>query len=251
MNQIASRGRYRTANRALTLIKAIVNWGMKKNIVQLSKNPASVVDKFKEVSRERFVQPHEFAPLLEAISNYSDKRMRDFFLLCLYTGARSGNVKAMKWEQVDLDLGTWRIPETKNGDSQTIQLSESALSILKARYKNRELNPWIFPGGRHTKTASHMQEPKKGWKAIITKAGIKDLHIHDLRRTLASFMVMTGASTPIVQKQLGHKSLAAASIYQKVNNSPVKIAADQAIKVMKHYAEEKTVKKLKQMRESK
>jgi len=58
------------------------------------------------------------------------------------------------------------------------------------------------------------------------------------------FMVMTGASTPLVQSQLGHKSLVAAAIYQRANSTPVKAAADEAIKVMQHYAEKQTIKKL-------
>ncbi len=122
----------------------------------------------------------------------------------------------MRWDQVDLELGTWRIPEGKNGESQTIQLTEAALAVLKKRNEAKELNPWVFPGGGKNRrgTRSHLMEPKKAWKRIVTTAGITDLRIHDLRRTLASFMVMTGASTPIVMKQLGHKSLAAANVYQ-------------------------------------
>lgn len=38
---------------------------------------------------------------------------------------------AMRWDQVDLDLGTWHIPRTKNGESQTTKLSDEALKILQ------------------------------------------------------------------------------------------------------------------------
>jgi len=245
VNKLALGGHCCSANRALGLIRTIINWGIKKGL--LKTNPAKAVDQFKEKSRERFIQPSEFAPLLDAINGYHDERMRDFFLLCLYTGARSGNVKSMRWDQIDFDLGTWQIPDTKNGESQTIQLSESALVILERRYKKRALIPWVLPGGGKSKRGmqNHMVEPKQAWHRILTNAGIEELRIHDLRRTLASFMVMTGASTPIVQKQLGHKSMAAAAVYQRVNNSPVKLAADQAIKVMQHYAEVQTVSELR------
>jgi integrase len=241
-NKLAASGHSRAANLALATVKAIFNWGIKRKY--FNSNPASSVDKFKEKSRERFIQPNEFQPLIDSINNYPDERLRDFFLICLYTAARSGNVKAMAWEQIDFELGTWRIPETKNGDSQTIQLSAAALDILAKRYKNRKLIRWVFPGGKYGSSTNHISEPKDSWKKITEKAGVTNLHIHDLRRTLASFMVMTGASTPLVQSQLGHKSLVAAAIYQRVNSTPVKAAADEAIRVMQHYAEKQTIKKL-------
>jgi integrase len=57
-------------------------------------------------------------------------------------------------------------------------------------------------------------------------------------------MVITGASTPIVQKQLGHRSLQAVAVYKRVNNNPVKLATDQAVKMMQHYAKESPVRPL-------
>lgn len=239
VNKIAATGHHRTANAALTQINAILNWGIKRGL--LKDNPAKNVDKFKMKTRERFIQPHEYAPLLNAINNYPDERLADFFKLCLYTGARSGNIKTMRWQDINLDLGLWIIPDTKTGSSQTIQLSEAALEILRRRSKTKELNPWVIPGGGKSKrgTQGHLVEPKKAWNRIIANARSTcgDLVIHDLRRSLASFMVLSGASTPIVMKQLGHKSMAAAAVYQRVNNSPVKAATDLAIKTMQEVAE--------------
>src|SRR5579872_6264400 len=145
VNKIGARGTYGVANKALRLLSAIFGWGVKQKLVKL--NPAIGVTKFKESPRIRFVQPHEFTPLLNAIKAYPDERIRDFFLICLYTGARSGNVKAMRWEQIDIKGGYWTIPRTKNGDSQTIALPCAAMDILIYRVNKRELNPWVFPSG--------------------------------------------------------------------------------------------------------
>jgi len=230
INKIAAKGHYRTANISLTLIRAAYNWGIRRKLV--SSNPANGVDKFKECSRSRFLQAHEFEPLLNAINEYPDDRMRDFFLLCLYTGARSGNVKSMKWDQMDLKSGLWVIPRTKSGGSQTIQLSEAALDILKERAKTKELNPWVLPGGQHKPNTSHLQQPKIAWEIVKAKAGIKNLRIHDLRRTLASYMVMNNVSSATIMAQLGHRSLAAAQVYHRLDLKAAKAATDQAIVVM-------------------
>ncbi|MDQ5937409.1 MAG: hypothetical protein QG574_4768, partial [Cyanobacteriota bacterium erpe_2018_sw_21hr_WHONDRS-SW48-000092_B_bin.40] len=96
INALAQGKHHHRANRALDDIKAILSYGVKKKF--LKENPAIDVDRFEVESRTRIIQPHEFAPLMEAINNCGDDRMRDFFLICLYTGARSGNVKTMRWE---------------------------------------------------------------------------------------------------------------------------------------------------------
>ena len=56
-----------------------------------------------------------------------------------------------------------------------------------------------------------------------------DLNIHDLRRTLGSWLVRTGASTAINMKALGHKSMQAAAVYQRIaDTDPVREAVGRA-----------------------
>jgi integrase len=249
LKRLAADGKFHSANKARNYIRAIINWGAKKSLCGTTCVEAvKSLDGFKVKSRERFVQSHEFGPLLTAIDNYPDPRIRDFFLMCLWTGARSGNVMAMRWDQIDLDVGTWHIDRTKNGDSQTIGLSDAALSILRKRHKERSTLPFVFPGGNPQNKMpiyNHLTEPKKAWKKIITAAGLIDLRIHDLRRTAGSVMAIAGVNTAIIQKALGHKSLAAAAIYQRVNNDPVRRSMNQAIETMQKHAKMQKVHKLK------
>ena len=238
INRLAAEGKIHTANKARNYVRAIINWGAKK---QLCENDcARSLDGFKVQSRERFVQPSEFKRLLQAIRDYPDDRIRDFLLLCLWTGARSGNIMSMRWENIDFDLGAWVIPRTKNGESQTIALSDAALEVLSERYKYRGTLPWVLPGGNPQNKRpcyNHLTEPKKAWKKIITAAGIEDLRIHDLRRTAGSIMAISGINTPTIMKALGHKSMSAAAVYQRVNADPAKQGMDIAIAAMRKYAE--------------
>ncbi len=55
-------------------------------------------------------------------------------------------------------------------------------------------------------------------------------------RTVPPFMAVAGINTPTIQKALGHKSMAAASIYHRVNNDPVKHGFDIAIQTIHRYA---------------
>jgi integrase len=237
INRLAAEGKIHSANKARNYIRAMFNWGAKK---QLCNNECvQSLDGFKVQSRERFVQPAEFKKLLNAIKAYPDERIRDLLLLCLWTGARSGNVMSMEWDHINLDLGIWTIPRTKNGESQIIALSNAALEVLRERQDHRGTEPWVFVGGNpqnKTTVDNHLTEPKKGWKKIIAAAGIEDLRIHDLRRTAGSIMAISGINTPTIMKALGHKSMSAAAIYQRVNADPAKQGMDIAIAAMHRYA---------------
>ncbi len=51
----------------------------------------------------------------------------------------------MRWADVDLDNGVWRIPDTKNDTAQTILLTGPELEILKNRFANRKSFEYVFP----------------------------------------------------------------------------------------------------------
>jgi integrase len=55
----------------------------------------------------------------------------------------------------------------------------------------------------------------------LKKAGIQNLRVHDLRRTLASWQATTGVSLPIIVKSLGHTSVEATAVYAQVDDSAV------------------------------
>lgn len=109
----------------------------------------------------------------------------------------------MHWNDVNFNRHEWLIKETKNGEAQTIPLAPQAIVILKERYKNRS-SDWVFPSP--FSKSGHIEEPKNAWKNLLERADIKDLRIHDLRRTLGSWQAATGANSYIIGKSLGHKT---------------------------------------------
>jgi integrase len=77
-----------------------------------------------------------------------------------------------------------------------------------------------------------MVEPSKAWNRIRARAGLKDVRIHDLRRTLGSWQAAGGTSLPIIGKGLGHKSLASTGVYTRLNLDPVRESMEMATKAM-------------------
>jgi integrase len=254
------------ANRLLALLHTVYNkaadWGWEKA------NPAHGIKKFKEKARERFIQADEIPAFFQALSEEANDSMRDFFLLSLLTGARRDNVQSMRWDQVNIERGTWEIPKTKNGDSHTVPLVPEALEILEERRKAAEAQDedgqkpvWVFPGPGAT---GHLAEPKTAWRRILRRmavallqarepqnpvdpeqkrspaqweellqrAGVQGLRVHDLRRSLGSWQAATGVSLSIIGKTLAHRNVSTTAIYARLNLDPVRESMQTATRAM-------------------
>ncbi len=221
------------ANRLLERVRSIFNkaidWGWDGT------NPATGIKKFKEQSRDRFLQPDELPRFFEALANEPNEAARDFFMLSLLTGARKSNTLAMRWKNINFTTATWRVEETKNGEPQTIHLPHQAMAILKERKLHAD-SPWVLPGRG---TSGHLADPKKAWTRILTEAGIENLRIHDLRRTLGSYQAATGANGYIIGKSLGHRSQQSTAIYARLNLDPVRESVNKATEAMFGYKEKR------------
>jgi integrase len=206
--------------RISAIYNRLISWGWK------GENPAAKVERFREKSRDRFVLPEECPRLLKAIYESPNGQARDYFLLCLMTGARRSNMLAMEWKDIDWELSLWRIPDTKNGDPLDVPLVEDAVEILKQRRNRGEKSPYVFPS--QWSRSGHYASPDEAWKSVLRRAAIENLRIHDLRRTLGSYQAITGASIPIIGKTLGHRSLRSTQIYARLFSDPVRAAMEKA-----------------------
>jgi integrase len=226
------------ANRVLALVSAVFSKAIAYELFN-GANPAHGVEAFPEQSRDRRLSAAEVPRLLAAIEEEPNETLRDFIFMLLFTGARKSNVLTMRWDEVDFDAGTWRIPQTKSGRPQVVPLGKTELAILRER-KEKTTSIWVFPG--RTDTASgHLERPEHGWERILKRAEIKDLRLHDLRRSLGSWMVDTGASLPVIGQALHHQSQATTAIYARLSLDPVRDAKSKAIEPILHSKREGVV----------
>jgi integrase len=214
------------ANRTLALLRAMLNKA--EDIGHRGANPAAGVKMFREESRDRFLQPGEAEAFFRAL-DAEPQPFRDFFLLCLLTGARKSNVMEMAWADVDLLAGYWRIGETKANMPVLVPLVAPALAILRARRETANGARWVFPGRR---PGDHLRHPERSWSEICTRAGLSDLRPHDLRRSLGSYMAGANVSLQIIGKMLGHRTPQATMIYSRLALDPVREAAERAATAM-------------------
>jgi integrase len=230
-SSITKSGHPTLANRVKDLMSSVfgraVKWGL------LDTNPAQGIEDNKEVSRDRFLQKGELPKLFESLAEEPNQQFRDFFLLALLTGARRSNVRAMRWQDINLSECAWRIPETKNGQPLNVPLVPEAITILAQR---REVVPaggeFVFPASRIDSKLGHMSGERKAWLRILDRAGLENVRIHDLRRTMGSWQARTGASMVVIGKSLGHKSQQATAVYARLDLDPVRQSMETATSAM-------------------
>lgn len=162
-----------TANIAIRLLRAMFNKAIEWDLWD-KPNPAKGVKLFTESSRERFLQPDELPRFFRALADEPNETIRDYLLMSLLTGARRANVLAMRWDEVSLERGEWRIPTTKSGKPHTVPLLGEAVDILNRRQpkEHDDEKPYVFggPGER-----GHLIEPKKGWRRVLDRAELYQL----------------------------------------------------------------------------
>jgi integrase len=206
-----------TANRVIQFLRKLFNHANDPDFALWDgANPCAKPNKFlfHEHGRKRTIEDGEKPKFFKELEKESNQDLRDFLLIALTTGARRGTILAMRWAQIDWQRELWTIPDPKgrkkDSDPHTVPLTKLAVAVLRLRPK---VNEWVFPG---RKEETHLTTVKKPWKKFIERTDIKDLTVHDLRRTLATQEGETGASTEAIQKTLGHEeSSAATKIYDR------------------------------------
>jgi integrase len=225
-SEITLAGHPVVANRVLALISSVYGWAISVGLIET--NPVQGIKRNREKSRDRFLQSDELPRFFKALAEEENGTMRDYFLLSLLTGARRANVLSMQWADINFERAEWRIKDTKNGTPQTVTLSPEAIDILRNRLPSTPTQ-FVFPG---TGKSGHLEEPKKGWQRILSRAGISDLRIHDLRRTLGSWQAKQGASLAIIGKSLNHKNQNTTAIYARLDLDPVRDSVNTATSAM-------------------
>jgi Phage integrase family len=164
-------------------------------------NPATEIVPFPEKKRHRYVTLAEMPLLAAAIDEDPNEFAGHALWLLLLTGVRRSEILAAKWSDVDWDNGTLYIGETKNGDPVLTPLSRAAIARLNMIPRSDD-NPYIICGDIPGEPLVYLDAM---WRRIRKRTGFHDLRIHDLRRTVGSWLVRDGASLHLVGAVLNHK----------------------------------------------
>jgi integrase len=146
--------------------------------------------------RERRLRPGEQDRLIPAALRCRNKLIAPIVALALETAMRRGEILAIKKEHYDPAKRTLLIPESKNGRARTIPLSITAVELLSAH---------AVKDGRFFPLSANAF--RLAWERVKRRAGIDDLHFHDLRHEAISRLFEKGLSVPEVALISGHRDL--------------------------------------------
>jgi integrase len=224
------------ANRMLALLSAVFNYATGQALA--GHNPARGVKRYREKSRDRFLRADELKRFFAALNDERTPELwRDFFSVCLLTGARRSNVAGMRWANIDFDRGVWRVggEESKSGEPLLIVLADPAVDILRRRRESAPDAELVFPSPRDP--AKPVSEPKTAWRDIRRRTGLDDVRIHDLRRTLGSWQAITGSNLSVIGRSLGHRDTATTAVYARLDTEPVRESVNTACRAMLGYSD--------------
>jgi integrase len=136
---------------------------------------------------------------------------------------RLGELLALQWGDVDWhekvirvsrSYKNGRIEMTKTGKVMNIDMSDQLAETLKRLHTARKEEALKNGGGEVIETifhrnGGHMEQNyiRRVFKRLLSKAGLREIRVHDIRHTTASLLLSDGASPVYVKEQLGHTSI--------------------------------------------
>lgn len=214
-----------TANRLLSLLSSMFNKARREYgfLDETAPNPADAIERFPEVKRRRFVTKDEMPKLAKAIVEEQNVFAQAAIWAYLLTGLRKEELLGLKWSDVDLKRGEVYLADTKAGRDHTLPLSAAAVGLFKS-LPRLGANPYVFCGSRAGRPIVNISKP---WKRIREAAGLADVRLHDLRRTVGSWLAMSGASLPLIGEVLNHSNASTTKVYARFHRDPVAEAMER------------------------
>ena len=188
---------------------AVREWGMES-----LRNPVSYIRKPKlPQGRDRRLRGDEESRLLDA----ADTPYREVITLAIETAMRAGELRSLKWSNIDLEARTALLPDTKNGERRTVPLSSRAVEVLGSLAPHADGDD-LFPN-MTTANLSYR------FRTLCRNVGVEGLRFHDLRHEATSRLFELGLNPMEVAAITGHKTLAMLKRYTHLR------AEDLAVKL--------------------
>ena len=186
-------------------------------------NPCYGIERAREQPRDRVLSPSELTALAQALKLHEQQHPTSVAAIRVtaLTGLRIGEVLAIRWQDIDFDTGRLTLPETKTG-RRVHDLPQDALAVIAGL---PPFGPWVFTNTG--KAAASYRLVRTHFAKIAAAAGLADVRLHDLRRTVMTRAAAAGVSTHVLRDLLGHKTTAMADRYIRAVGDPVRAAREQ------------------------
>lgn len=181
----------------------------------ISKNPFSIIKAPKNIALKENIpfSKEEIFKILDA----SPDKIKLFFAIGFFTGMRTGEITALKWENIDLENRVIKVRATRNKGIETTPKTNSSIrnvdildvlipfieNHLKYRLDDSE---YVFNSRLTQPYHSSTKISTSYWQKILKKLDIQYRNLYQMRHTFASLMIASGEDILWVSSMLGHKN---------------------------------------------
>ncbi len=194
-----AEGKEAKFNRALPVLAAMLKYAEALGYIRKGANPCRGTPRFKRKAMERFLSPQEYRRLGQCLARDEAQFPAQVAILrlLLYTGARSQEIGALRWDWVQPPR--LLLPDSKTGP-KTIWLCSQAATILES-VPHREDTPFVFPNSKGNAPLNL----DYWWYKFRRQCALPDVRIHDLRHSYASFAIRHKVSLATIGRLLSHE----------------------------------------------
>lgn len=246
--------KFSTKNNAYRELASVFNWAVRTQ--RIAANPLRAIARFSDPDTNDdddaedkliYYTPDEYlrysSAAKAAAESSGDWRYFVFFSVAFYTGARKGEINALRWSDYKDGVISIRrsiAQKLTTGDVETAPKNKSSrrklivpdplAAILDDQRKRQELSPdfsedWRICGGREVLRDTSIENKNKEYSAA---AGIKHITIHQFRHTHATILCNEGVMIEEIARRLGHSTPAItwkiyAHLYPSEENRAVSI----------------------------
>lgn len=210
-----ARRRRSTANRVLTILKAALNYARAEGKVTCPADAWTAAKPFREADKAkvRYLLDDETVRLVNACS----ADFRDLVTAALLSGARYGELAAMRVADFDPQAGTVTIGHSKSGKARHVVLTDEGRKIFEQMAAGKPGSALLFERDRVVRQATRgeLAEIERGaWsksdqfrlirEACVMARITPAVSFHELRHSYGSRLARAGVPMGVIAAQLGH-----------------------------------------------
>ena len=205
-----------TINRFVSTLAGLFKYARRLRVLPRSHVPPTRgFEKAPEpVDPDKYFRPEEVERLL-AVARVVDQRWKKLpalIVLGFHTGVRIGNLKELRWEDIDFEAKTASIAVTKNGRPHIAPLTESCIEELQKLSKGDPAS-LIYKSYLTEKAFNHRYLLNKACK----EADFEGRTFHWLRHGCGSALASAGVSQAQIMQVMAHRTLSASARYMHSN----------------------------------
>lgn len=218
-----------TKQNIFTAFSAMLNYGVKMELIE--KNNLKTLGNFRDSGdtpteeKIKFYTPAEFKKFIAALPErtFAQRKVKCFFMVAYYTGARKGEINALKWTDLDGDI--LHITRSVTQQIKGVACAETATKNKSSRRNIRLPKPLLDYLAEHRAFSEQFPQFSPDWRICggdkiikdhilfdakrkaAAAAGLPEIAIHDFRHSHATYLINAGVNIKEISRRLGHSNV--------------------------------------------